>query len=194
MNLREKIIRDSLRLFSLKGFLNTSILDILDKTQASKGGLYNHFKSKEDLFFAVLSEARRLWREKNLSGLDQIGKPVQKVKKLLKNYFIKYLQDKKNFPGGCFFVTMSVELDDQRPHLAKELNEGFKRLKAMFIRLLEEGKGSGEIRADVNTEEATELIFSAILGASVMYGTSKSAATLRRIYISVVNYLDGLAP
>lgn len=194
MNLKEKIIRDSLKLFSLKGFLNTSIHDILDKTKTSKGGFYNHFKSKEDLFFAVLSEARRLWREKNLSGFDRTGKPVQKIKKLLENYFLTYLQDKKNLPGGCFFVTVSVELDDQRPHLAKELNEGFKRLKAMVNRLLEEGKESGEIDAAVDTGEATELIFSAMLGASVMYGTSKSADSLRRIYSSIVNYLDGLAP
>ena len=64
MNLKEKIIHESLRLFSLKGFLSTSIQDILEAVNTSKGGLYNHFKGKEDLFFHVLEEARRIWREK----------------------------------------------------------------------------------------------------------------------------------
>ncbi len=54
LDLREKIIQESLKLFSLKGFLSTSIHDVLEAAGTSKGGLYNHFMSKEDLFFAVL--------------------------------------------------------------------------------------------------------------------------------------------
>jgi AcrR family transcriptional regulator len=142
-------------LFSLKGFLSTSIHDIMEETKVSKGGLYNHFKSKDDIFFAVLSEARKIWRQRNLAGLDQIEKPVAKVKKLLENYRDRYLKDKKTFPGGCVFVALSVELDDQNPIFSQELNEGFVRLKAMIKRLLDQGKGSGELRADVNTEEVT---------------------------------------
>jgi AcrR family transcriptional regulator len=57
-NLKERIIHESLRLFSLKGFLSTSITDILEAADTSKGGFYNHFASKEDLFFQVLDEAR----------------------------------------------------------------------------------------------------------------------------------------
>lgn len=42
--LKEKIIKQSLKLFSLKGFLSTSIHDIMREVKASKGGLCNHFK------------------------------------------------------------------------------------------------------------------------------------------------------
>jgi TetR/AcrR family transcriptional regulator, transcriptional repressor for nem operon len=192
--LKEKIIRESLKLFSLKGFLSTSIHDIMEETRVSKGGLYNHFKSKDDIFFAVLSEARKIWRQRNLAGLDQIEKPVAKVKKLLENYRDRYLKDKKTFPGGCVFVALSVELDDQNPIFSQELNEGFVRLKAMIKRLLDQGKGSGELRADVNTEEVTEMIFSGMLGASVIYGTKKSSASLDNCINALVNYLDGLGP
>ena len=130
--LKEKIVKESLKLFSLKGFLSTSIQDIMKETSASKGGLYNHFRSKDDIFFAVLDEARKIWRQRNLAGLDQIEKPVAKVKKLLENYRDRYLKDKKTFPGGCIFVTLSVELDDQNSAFSKALNEGFVRLKAMI--------------------------------------------------------------
>jgi len=84
--LKEKIIKQSLELFSLKGFLSTSIHDIMREAKASKGGLCNHFESKDDIFFPVLSEARKIWRERNLSSLDQIEKPVAKVKKLRETY------------------------------------------------------------------------------------------------------------
>ena len=68
MSLKEKIIHESLKLFSLNGFLNTSILDIISAAQTSKGGFYNHFTSKEDLFYQVLDESRKIWREKNLAA------------------------------------------------------------------------------------------------------------------------------
>lgn len=189
MYLREKIIHETMKLFSLKGFLSTSINDILQATAVSKGGLYNHFKSKEDLFFAVLSESRKLWREKCLAGLDQLEKSIDKVIKLLENYRDRYLTDYENFPGGCIFVTLSVELPDQKPHLAHELNEGFVRLKTMIHRLLDQAKEAGEIRDDVSIEAVTEMIFSGMLGASVIYGMEKSNDNLHRVINSLSNYL-----
>lgn len=194
MALKEKIVQESLKLFSLKGFLSTSIQDIMRETSASKGGLYNHFRSKDDIFFAVLKEARNIWRQRNLAGLDQIEKPVAKVKKLLENYRDRYLKDKKTFPGGCIFVTLSVELDDQNPAFSRALNEGFVGLKAMIKRLLDQGKESGELRADVNTGAVTEMIFSGMLGASVIYGIEKSSASLNRCINALIEYLDSLAP
>jgi TetR/AcrR family transcriptional regulator, transcriptional repressor for nem operon len=189
MNLKDKIIHDSLNLFSKKGFLSTSISDILEKSGTSKGGFYNHFKSKEDLFIAVLSEARKIWRERNLAGIDQIDRPVEKIIKLLENYRDRYLKDSLNFPGGCIFVTLSVELDDLRPHLGQELHQGFTRLKTMIRRLLDQAKDSGELKTDVSTEDVTEMIFSGILGASVMYGTDKSTTGLDRTMEALITYL-----
>src|SRR4030042_1756100 len=194
MDLKKRIIQESLKLFSLKGFLSTSIHDILIGAGTSKGGLYNHFKSKEDLFLAVLSEARRVWREKNLEGLYSIDKPVEKVKTLLKNYRDRYLKDVGDFPGGCIFVTLSVELDDQRPHLSREINKGFEGFKAMLKRLLDQGKALGELRSDVNTEAVTEMIFVGMLGASVLYGTEKSEIGLNRSIDALIQFLESLTP
>ena len=194
MALKDKIIRESLRLFSMKGFLSTSIHDIMGNARASKGGVYNHFSSKDALFFEVLSEARRIWRQRNLAGLDKIEKPVAKIKKLLENYKDRYLKDKKTFPGGCVFVALSVELDDQRPRFSRELNEGFTRLKAMIKRHLDQGKESGELRPEVDTKAVTEMIFSGMLGASVIYGTEKSSAGLDRCINALIDYLESLKP
>jgi AcrR family transcriptional regulator len=194
MDLKEKIVHESLKLFSLKGFLSTSIHDVLAAANTSKGGFYNHFQSKEDLFFAVLAEARKIWQEKNLSGLDEIEKPVEKIKKLLENYRDRYLKDTKNFPGGCIFVTLSVELDDQRPHLSRELNKGFSGFKAMIKRLLDQAKEAAELAEEMNTEALTEMVFAGMMGASVIYGTEKSTACLDKSINALIESLDRLRP
>jgi AcrR family transcriptional regulator len=192
MSLKEKIIHESLKLFSLKGFLGTSIHDILEAADTSKGGFYNHFSSKEDLFFQVIDEARKIWREKNLKGLDQIENPTAVIKRLLKNYKDRYLKDADNFPGGCVFITLAAELNDQRPQLSKELEKGFVGLKGMLRRLLEQGKESGELSKAVSTDSVTEILFSGMLGASLVYGVNKSKTSLDKSINALIEYLEQL--
>jgi len=193
-NLKDIIIHESLRLFSLKGFISTSITDILQAANTSKGGFYNHFASKEELFHEVLKEAQRIWREKTLAGLDEIESPTKKIVRFLENYRDRYLKDDNNFPGGCIFVTFSVELDDQLPHLCKEVNQGFIGLKAMLKRLLDEGKGKGELNSDASTSAITEMLFAGMLGASVIYGVNKSTESLDNSINTLIHYLQKLRP
>ena len=192
MNLKEKIIHESLKLFSLKGFLSTSLQDILEAAHTSKGGFYNHFGSKEYLFLAVLSKAQKIWRERNLTDLDEIDSPLNKIKKLLENYRDKYLKDAENFPGGCIFVTLSVELDDQRPHLSQEINKGFAGFREMLKGLLDQGKEAGELKQEEDTGALAEMIFSGMLGASVLYGTQKSVTSLDQSLNSLIKYIERL--
>jgi TetR/AcrR family transcriptional repressor of nem operon len=192
MILKEKIIHESLRLFSLKGFTSTSIQDILAAANTSKGGFYNHFSSKEDLFYQVLDEARRIWRERNLSGLKQAESSLEKVTLLLRNYKDLYLKDADNFPGGCVFITLSVELSDQIPHLSKEIEKGFIGLKNLYKRFLDEGKASGELNKNVDTDAITEMIFNSMLGASVVFNANKSTTGLDKSVDSLINFLEQL--
>ena len=196
MTLKEKIIQESSRLFSSKGFSGTSIKEILEAAGASKGGLYNHFKTKEELFSAVLRESRKIWREKNLSGLDAIESPLERIQKLLENYKDRYLIGSGNLPGGCIFVRVSVEsaeLGDQWPHLAEEINEGFDRLKSMIKGFLDQAKDAGQLRFETNTDDVADMIFSGMLGASVRYGVDRSIGNLNRTINSLVEYVGSLA-
>jgi TetR/AcrR family transcriptional repressor of nem operon len=192
MNLKEKIVHESLKLFSLKGFLSTSIHDILEATGSSKGGFYNHFSSKEDLFFKVLDEARIIWRERNLSGLDDLKHPADKIVTLLNNYKDRYLKDADNFPGGCVFITLAAELNDQRPHLSKEIEKGFIGLKKMIKRILDQAVESGDLGKEVNTNNATEILFNGMMGASLSYGVNKSKTSLDKSIHSLIEYFENL--
>ena len=172
--------------------MSTSTTDIIDAAGTSKGGFYNHFKSKEQLFHEILSAARKIWRERNLYGIDDAARPLAKIRKLLENYRDRYLADSKNFPGGCIFVNLAVELSDQSPRLAREVNEGFLRLRSMIKRFLDEEKKSRGINPGVNISEAADLIFSGLLGACVMYTSDKSKKRLDSTIISLITYLKSM--
>jgi len=190
--LKERIIHESMKLFSVKGYMSTSTTDIIKAAGTSKGGFYNHFKSKEQLLDEILSTARKIWRERNLYKLDEASRPLSKTQKLLENYRDRYLSDSHNFPGGCIFVNLAVELNDQSPDLAKKINEGFVHLQAMIKRFLDEEKKDGGIGQGINTVESASLIMSGLLGACVMYTSDKSKKRLNATIAALISHLKSL--
>lgn len=51
---KKQILDTTTRLFINKGYDNTSIQDIINELDISKGAIYHHFKSKEDLLECIL--------------------------------------------------------------------------------------------------------------------------------------------
>jgi TetR/AcrR family transcriptional regulator, transcriptional repressor for nem operon len=192
MTLKDRIIDEALRLFSLKGYANTSTTEIITAAGTSKGGFYNHFKTKEDLFNIALSRARKIWREKNLAGLEDKKHPLERLQRLLENYRDRYLTDAHTFPGGCIFVTFAVELAGQNPALAAEVNEGFIRLRGMIKRLLDEGKEAGLVKPGADTARVTEIVFSGLLGACVVYNLDHSRRNLGATIDSLIGSLQDI--
>ena len=192
MQLKDEIILEALRQFSIKGFMATSMSEIINNVGTSKGGLYNHFKSKEQLFLEVLSLARKIWRDRNLVGIDQIQRPIDKIKQILVNYKDRYLVDSDNFPGGCIFINLTVELSDQSPHLAAAVGKGFSRFKAMLKRFLEQERSAGTLAEDVNIDQTVEIIFSALLGTCVTYTADKSKQNLDQAIGALITYIESL--
>jgi AcrR family transcriptional regulator len=192
MTLKDKIITEALRQFSTKGFMSTSTADIIEAAGTSKGGLYNHFDNKEQLFYEVLERAKLIWRERNLVGVHDTARPLDKIKKILENYRDNYLADSTNFPGGCIFINFAIELNDQQPALAEAVNDGLVKLKKMLKRLLDEEYASGTLRDDVDTRNVVELLYSGLLGACVAFTSEKSEEGLNVTINSLIEYLDQL--
>jgi hypothetical protein len=134
--------------------------------------------------------AKQIWRQKNLDDLNQIETPIEKIIRLLENFKDKYLKDAENFPGGCVFITLSVDLKNQSPHLSKMINTGFKGFKAMLKRFLKQAQENGELKSQTNIDAVSEIIFSAILGISVTYSLDNSDENLDYAIGSLINYVN----
>lgn len=52
-NSRDKIIQSAFSLFSSKGYESTSTQDIINLSGLSRGAMYHHFKSKEDILRSI---------------------------------------------------------------------------------------------------------------------------------------------
>jgi len=80
MNKRKRnVLLAAQQLFIEKGFLNTSIQEILDKAKISKGTFYNYFTSKNDCLVSILEIGREdaeIIRQEILIGKEPSDKQV----------------------------------------------------------------------------------------------------------------------
>jgi AcrR family transcriptional regulator len=58
---RKAILEASLELFAKKGFSATTTEEIAKKAKVSKGLIFSHFSSKEDLLIGILDDALKRW-------------------------------------------------------------------------------------------------------------------------------------
>ncbi|GEK34831.1 TetR/AcrR family transcriptional regulator [Kurthia sibirica] len=78
-NRKRQVILACAKLFAEKGFISTSIQDILDESHISKGTFYNYFSSKQDCLIAILdigSEEAAIRKQEFLIGKDLDDKKV----------------------------------------------------------------------------------------------------------------------
>lgn len=72
MNTKKKILDEALNLFSQKGYANVFVADIAKAVGIKAPSLYKHYKSKQDIFNAILDEMKRSYDNQaamlNLNG------------------------------------------------------------------------------------------------------------------------------
>jgi len=182
---RQTIVEQSLQLFSVKGYYNTSIKNILESTGLTKGGLYGHFASKEEIWYAVYDQAVNIWRSLVFKGVRQCRDPLERLDTFIQNDMESYLGGDV-FDGGCFFLNMLVELSGQSSSMSKHILRGFVRLSRLLRLWLEEARDNNLVGHDANLKEIANFIVITLNGAAALYISSRD----RSIIDQTVNQLN----
>jgi TetR/AcrR family transcriptional regulator, cholesterol catabolism regulator len=61
---RQEILRTAARLFQQRGYDATSMNDVAAALKLSKGGLYHHFESKDEILFHIMTHAMQITEER----------------------------------------------------------------------------------------------------------------------------------
>ena len=188
---RQNIIAKALQLFCVKGYYNTSINDILEATGLTKGGLYGHFASKEDLWYAVYDEALAIWRKVVFQGIQSGSDPLERIQTLIKND-LKAKLGNHIFGGGCFFHSMLVELSGQSAAMSNYLMQGFSQLAGLICAWLEQAEQQGLLKENLDFNEIANYIIISLNGAAALYAPSRDPAILDQTVSQLHFYIEQL--
>jgi AcrR family transcriptional regulator len=69
---RQEILRTAARLFQQRGYDATSMNDVAAALKLSKGGLYHHFQSKDEILFHIMAHAMEITEERVINVVRRI--------------------------------------------------------------------------------------------------------------------------
>jgi AcrR family transcriptional regulator len=83
---RQEILRAAARLFQQQGYDATSMNDVAAALQLSKGGLYHHFQSKDEILFHLMDHAMDITQERVIDAVLGIADPEERLRTLIRRH------------------------------------------------------------------------------------------------------------
>jgi TetR/AcrR family transcriptional repressor of nem operon len=177
---RNQILDAAGRLIHLRGYHCTSLDDVLRDSGVGKGNFYYHFKSKEELGYAIIERLVRGFVERTLEPAfaDPEADPVVQIHGFLDRVLDS--QRQRNCIGGCPMGNLASELSDVHEGFRKRLAEVFVAWRVTIAQALRRGQAAGRLSGDCNSEGAAHFLVAAIEGAILMSKVTKDIVVMER--------------
>jgi len=166
------------RLFMEKGYEHTSIQDIIDNLGGlSKGAIYHHFKSKEDILVAVtdrMTEESNRVLESIRDRTDLTGR--EKLKTIFKESILRPVQND--------IFTTAPNLGNNPRLLYSIFSETVNEAAPGYIQpIIEQGIADGSIRTEYPAELAQLIILTANIWTNPMIFDDSAEESYRKFVV-----------
>lgn len=174
----KRILEVSYRLFMEKGYEHASIQDIINHLGGlSKGAIYHHFKSKEDILVAVM-ERMTLKSNQMLADIRDCAdlNGIEKLKAIFKASITRPVQDEifANAPNFC----------DNPKLLVSILQDTINNVAPNYILpIINQGIADGSIQTDYPEQLAELIIFTANIWINPMVFKNSAEGSYRKIML-----------
>lgn len=187
---REMIVEKAAALFNSRGYFGASMSDLMAATGLEKGGIYNHFSSKDELAleafdFAVRTNGRII--------MDEVAKHSHAVDKL--TAFVSCfcsMGELSPIPGGCPLLNSAIECDDAHPEMKERVKRSIKVVLRMLESIIKQGIERTEIRADVDAASEARVIFTSVEGAIMLSRLFEDIETMDTVKAHLLNQIQSL--
>lgn len=152
---RQKVLEKAMLVFWRKGVDGASIADLLKEMKISRSSMYETFGSKDNLLLEAIqcyTDARETERE--------VLNDSKNVRLSIMRYFQNHIDRvfDEHAPDGCLITSTTAAIDHQSALIRDAVEASFKAIEMSLMRLLEKGKESGQIDAQVDSKKWSFLL------------------------------------
>lgn len=176
---RDKLVTSGTRTVHERGFASVGLREITAAAGVAQGSFTNHFASKAEFGVAVLDH----YFDQIRSVIAQtLCNEEQRPTERLRAYFdtITDLFAAAGWRYGCLAGNMGLEAAEHSEIIRQRLSEIFAEWTPPFVDVIRRGQEGGEIRGDLDAEEAGVALLEAWHGAMLRMKIDRSPAPLDR--------------
>ena len=188
---KQRIIEKAAVVFNQNGYAGASISAIMKLTGLGKSGIYNHFKSKDEMAVAAFDYTLGLILEAAMAKVSTQNTAIDRL-----HAFADSFQGFTTQPivtGGCPILNTAIESDDTHPMLRAHVQEAVNSIRALIASILELGIRQGEIAETIDREQVSTILFVTIEGAIMMSKLYSDDIYLDRAIEHLHQYINSLA-
>jgi len=145
------ILSASMELFRKKGFDKTSMQEIVDESGVSKGSIFHHFHSKEEILTAVIVNQAKAHHQMICKWLDEIEHMTGKEKMIA-------LLDRVFEDTNADVDTLGVQVMKSPRMILAIMQESLKITAPIYAKIFKEGMTDGSITTDLPDQCAEALV------------------------------------
>jgi TetR/AcrR family transcriptional regulator, transcriptional repressor for nem operon len=188
---RGSILARAAPVFNMRGFFGTSIEDLVKATGLKKGGLYNHYPSKEALALAAFDYAISRFRERFAEALREGQSAVGSLQTIVEVMVRSYTEPVVE--GGCPILNTAIESDDANPILREKAQAAMRDLLRLISIHVKRGIKSRELRADVEARVVATSIVGMCEGALMLSKLFDDPGHIRRARAHLFAFIQSLS-
>lgn len=173
-----EILRAAADLASVEGLDGLSLAALAEHVGLSKSGLFAHFRSKEDLQLETIAMAGEIFQEEVVGPALAEPEGVARVRALVSR-FLEHVR-RRTFPGGCFFASVSAEVDGHPGKLRDAIAARQRAWIGLFEQSVVGAQRLGEIDRGAEPAQVTFEVVSMLAGAHATFLLQGNSAVLDR--------------
>jgi TetR/AcrR family transcriptional regulator, transcriptional repressor for nem operon len=160
----------AMTLFWRRGYAATSVAQLVEETGVNRHSLYETFGDKQALYLKALERFDLRYFGKMMLDLAEEPGGLTAIERFLTRLSVR-LQDKRAV-HGCMMLNTVVQRADVGDEIAEFVGERLKDLYRAMRDAIRVGQAAGEIRTDIEADEATRFIAVIAEGMTLMRGIS----------------------
>lgn len=168
---RERILETAESLILQTGFSGTSIDEIIDAADITKGGFFYHFRGKSDLARALvvryLEADDAFFRRLSGRAKELVEDPLQRLLLFLK-LFAEAMGDLPGAHPGCLVASFTYESQVFDREIRSMMAEGIGNWRRIFVELFEPVVAMYPMKAPVELEDLADMLTSTIEGGIII--------------------------
>jgi AcrR family transcriptional regulator len=188
---RQRILDEVAPLFNERGYRATALADVMAVTGLTKGGLYHHFGSKEDLVVAAYDRNAELQSDLIVARVRSATGAVDRLVAIIEA-FRAFAHDPP-YPGGCPTLNTAVEAAGVDPRLHERARDRMAMLLDLIAAQARRGVERGQLRADVDPHALASFVASSIEGALLLHQLYGDVAHVDRVTDHLERHVRSLA-
>ncbi len=188
---RSHIIHQAAEVFNQFGYARTSLADLMQATGLKKGGIYNHFASKDELAIAAFDYSVGLIQQRYAEALRGQRHAADRLRTVV-DTFCRGVVNEPVLKGGCPLMNTAIDSDDAHEGLKQRAQVAMDRWRALLRKIVIYGQKHGEISAMVDPDQVATIVIATLEGAVMMSGLYGDRTHLDRAHRHLMQYIDAL--